>query len=314
MLHPLLHVDDVVKRFSTVTAVDHVSFDVAPGEILALLGPNGAGKTTLVRMLTGILEPDSGSVAWALDGTVAEPDRTRLGFLPEERGLYQDVPILRTLAYFGQLRGMSQADASRAGREWLERLGLADRANDLVKTLSKGNQQKVQFAAAVLHRPRVAILDEPFSGLDPLNQELFLDLVRALRDAGATVLLSAHQMDLVERLADRLVLMNRGRRVEAGTVDELRARWGAGQRLVIHYASGDPSPLELVTAVESLEPRGDGAVLVRVRPGASMSELLAAAARCLEIERVHSEQVRLHEIYVTLMGGGSAAKVEEVAS
>ena len=126
------------------------------------------------------------------------------------------------------------------------------------------------------------------------------------------MLLSAHQMDLVERLADRLVLMNRGRRVEAGTVDELRSRWGAGQQLVIHYASGDPSPLAGLSAVESIEPRGEGAVRVRVHSGASMSELLAAAARCLEIERVHSEQVRLHEIYVTLMGGAPAA--EEVAA
>ena len=310
---PILCVDDAVKRFASVTAVDHFSFDVAPGEILALLGPNGAGKTTLVRMLTGILEPDTGRITWALDGAPAEPDRTRVGFLPEERGLYQDVPILRTLAYFGQLRGMSHVDAERAGREWLERLGLGDRAKDLVKSLSKGNQQKVQFAAAVLHRPRVAILDEPFSGLDPLNQELFLDLIRALRDAGATVLLSAHQMDLVERLADRLVLMNRGRRVEAGTVDELRERWGAGQQLVIHFAAGDPSPMAHLSAVEAIEPRGEGAVLVRVHAGASMSELLAAAARCLEIERVHSEQVRLHEIYVTLMGGGAAVAEEVVA-
>src|SRR5687768_3380418 len=129
-------------------------------------------------MIMGILEPDAGEVVWALDGAPAVPDRARIGFLPEERGLYQDVPILRTLTYFGTLRGMTRADAEREAMRWLERLELRARAKDLVKTLSKGNQQKVQFVAAVLHRPKFAVLDEPFSGLDPLNQEIFLDLVR----------------------------------------------------------------------------------------------------------------------------------------
>ena len=304
MTTPVLRVTEVVKRFATVTAVDRVSLDVHSGEILALLGPNGAGKTTLVRMLMGILEPDEGTVTWALDGAPAEPDRTRIGFLPEERGLYQDVPVERALEYFASLRGMAVPDARREAQRWLERLDLGTRGKDMVKTLSKGNQQKVQFVAAVLHRPRFAVLDEPFSGLDPLNQEFFLDLIRELRDGGATVLLSAHQMDLVERLADRIVLMNGGRRLEAGTIAELRARWGAGQEVTIVHSAGDPGALAALPSVESIEAVQPGTVRVRLRPGSDMSAMLALAAGRLTITRVHSEQVRLHDIYVDVMKRG----------
>ena len=302
---PILEIRDVVKRFATVTAVDHVSFDVVPGEVLALLGPNGAGKTTIVRMMMGILEPDAGTVSWALDGRVAAPDRARIGFLPEERGLFPDVPTIRALVYFGMLRGLARRESEARAMQWLERLGLADRAKEAVKTLSKGNQQKVQFVAAVLHEPRFAVLDEPFSGLDPINQELFLELIGELRRGGTTVLLSAHQMDLVERIADRIILMNRGRRIEGGTIHELRERWHAGDQLTVHYASGDPSSLGALPSVHSVEAAGDGAVRLRLHAGASMSELLAGVSSRLEVVRVHSDQVRLHEIYVGLMGNGA---------
>jgi len=219
--HPFLSIQSVEKTYATVRAVAGISLDVAPGEIVALLGPNGAGKTTLLRMLVGITRPDRGRILW--EGTEATPAPGTLGYLPEDRGLYQDVPIHRTLSYFARLRGIPGAEAQRLAAEWLARLELADRAGEKLAALSKGNQQKVQFAAAVLHRPRFAILDEPFSGLDPLNQELFLDLVRGLRDAGTTVLFSAHQMPLVERLADRVFVMHRGRELLHGTTSALVA-------------------------------------------------------------------------------------------
>ena len=185
---PILELDGVEKRFGDLLAVGGVSFSVRRGEIFALLGPNGAGKTTLLRIALGMLKPDSGRVRYWLDGAESErADPTRVGYLPEERGLYQDVPVGRFLAYFGALRGMRRSDARREALRWLERLDLADRAGEQVRNLSKGNQQKVQFISAVLHRPALAILDEPFSGLDPLNQDLFLGLIRELRDAGTTV-------------------------------------------------------------------------------------------------------------------------------
>jgi len=226
-LGPMLTIEDAAKSFGRVRAVAGVSLELGRGEILALVGPNGAGKTTLLRMVIGMISPDSGRIRYGFgNGLGAGADPTRLGYLPEERGLYLDVPVRRVLLYFAALRGMARREAAVEAERWLERLGLADRAGEEVRNLSKGNQQKVQFLTAILHRPALAVLDEPFSGLDPLNQEAFLALVRELREGGTTVLFSAHQMQLVERLADRVVLISDGRFVAQGTLAELRAGWG----------------------------------------------------------------------------------------
>lgn len=300
MTSPLLAVDRVVKTFSSTRAVDGVSLEIADGELVALLGPNGAGKTTLLRMLLGLIRPDEGTITYHVGGErTATLPAEQVGYLPEDRGLYQDVPVLRTLAYFGRLRGMSRGDAERAGREWLERFELADRADEPLKALSKGNQQKVQFASAVLHRPRFAILDEPFSGLDPLNQDLFVRAIADLREAGTTVLFSAHQMQLVERLADRLVLLGRGRELLRGTVAELRQTWNAGSRLTMRLGVPDPdvSFLEGHPAVERIE-RSDGELTVVTRADASLSDLLVAVGGRLDVRSVQAEPVTLHEIYV----------------
>ncbi len=313
-MQPVIDVARVSKRFGAVVAVRDVSLQVRPGEVLALLGPNGAGKTTLVRMLVGIFRPDEGTVTHHLAGaSSATPPRRELGYLPEERGLYQDMPVLPTLAHFGTLRGMSRRDAEQAALPWLERLGLADRAREHVKTLSKGNQQKVQFVAAVLHRPRLAVLDEPFSGLDPLNQDLFVEMIRELRDAGTTVLFSAHQMPLVERLADRVFLMSRGREVLQGSMAELRSRWATGDRLVIG-APGAASATFLADhpAVERLERAGDGEVRLRLRAGSAVGDLLRTIGERLQVTHIRSEAVTLHEIYVQTVGA-SAAEAETVA-
>lgn len=218
----IVSVEGVSKRFGAVTAVDDVSLQVRSGEVFALLGPNGAGKSTLIRMLLGLQRPDMGRIHYRLEGTDAPPRPEHVGYLPEDRGLYPDVRVLKTLVYFGVLRGMDRRAARAAAEAWLERMGLADRRGEPLKSLSKGNQQKVQFISSVLHQPRLAILDEPFSGLDPLNQDLFLTLIRGLADGGATVLLSAHQLQLVERVADGVVVLNRGQIVLRGTVDEVR--------------------------------------------------------------------------------------------
>lgn len=233
MSTPLLELHDVRKSFGRVRAVDGLSLALPPGEILALVGPNGAGKTTALRMIIGMMKPDSGRILYGLNGGAADRmDPHRIGYLPEERGLYTDVPVRRTLLYFAALRGMPRREAEPEAMRWLERLSLADRADEDVRNLSKGNQQKVQFITSVVHRPTLAVLDEPFSGLDPINQDLFLGLVRELRDEGTTVLFSAHQMQLVERLADRVVLMREGRSAARGSFSELRARWG--DELTLH--------------------------------------------------------------------------------
>jgi ABC-2 type transport system ATP-binding protein len=219
----MIELEHAVKRYHKVTAVDGVSLLARPGRVTALLGPNGAGKTSVLRMIVGITRPDQGSVRVEVEGRPA--GRHDLGYLPEERGLYKDVPVLRTLTFFGRLQGLPRAGAERAARDWLERLGLTDRAGEKVDTLSRGNQQKVQLAAAILHRPRIAVLDEPFAGLDPINQELFVGILRELCEQGVTVLLSAHEMSLVERAADELVLVKDGRVALSGPIAELRERF-----------------------------------------------------------------------------------------
>jgi ABC-2 type transport system ATP-binding protein len=302
---PILNVRDVTKTYASVRAVAGVSFTVRKGEIFALLGPNGAGKTSLVRMLLGILRPDGGDIEYRLDGDVPNwPDPAKLGYLPEERGLYKDIPILRTLTYFGVLRGMRRKDAHAAAMEWLESMSLADRAGVKLDALSKGNQQKVQFISAVLHRPAFAVLDEPFSGLDPLNQEFFARLIRMLRDEGMTILLSAHQMQLVEKLADRVLLMNHGREVLSGTVDEMRQKTKAMTRLGLHVrGKADPTVFDGHPAVVGVETNGNGTLVLLLRDGAVLSDLLVHAGTRLDVLEVHSERLTLHDIYVQALGG-----------
>ncbi len=316
-----LDVARVHKRFARVHAVADISLAVAPGEIFALLGPNGAGKSTLLRMLVGITRPDEGRIQWPTMPGGQLPG-VQLGYLPEDRGLYQDMPLIAVLTYFGSLRGLAPRDAQQAGERWLDRLELLPRAKDKVGSLSKGNQQKVQFAAAVLHRPRCAILDEPFSGLDPLNQELFLGLVRDLRAEGTTVILSAHQMSLVERLADRVFVMQHGREVLAGTMPEIRERWGTGVRLILTVdgtAAGVGSQTEALAAIAAHPAvvgvsRGeDAAVVIALARGQHVGDLMALCASRLSIVSVRTEQPSLHDVYIDVVGTAAPATPAEAA-
>jgi ABC-2 type transport system ATP-binding protein len=300
----LLSVDTVTKQYATVRAVDGLSFDVETGEIFALLGPNGAGKTTLVRMLVGIQRPDSGRIVFRVSGREsARLPAKQSGYLPEERGLYRDVSVLRTLEYFGVLRGMGRARARAAAQEGLQKLGLGGREHERVDALSKGNQQKVQFLSAVLHGPRFAVLDEPFSGLDPVNQQRFLDEIRLLRDRGCTILLSAHQMDLVESLADRLLLIDNGRAVLHGTLEEIRRQTQSGARLQLGvHADAESDGLSGLPGIVRVErPTGDR-IELWLEPDAGVGDVLhAVTARC-RVLSVHSGSESLREIFVRTVG------------
>lgn len=252
----VLRIDGVTKRYRGVTAVDGLSFTVERQQIMALLGPNGAGKTTTVRMIQGIVPPDEGRVTFDIPGATGAP-RPGLGYLPEDRGLYKDQPIERILRFFGRLRGLSKGEARDATQSWLERFDLADRRRDKLDTLSKGNQQKVQFASAVLHRPAFAVLDEPFSGLDPVNQDAFLELLSELRDEGMTILLSAHQMELVERIADRVLLMARGREVLSGDLDALRGEGGTERLHDLYVRTVTAADADAAAALDDPNPSDD---------------------------------------------------------
>jgi len=217
-----LSVHNVSKRYRTVTAVDAISLDIHPGKIQALLGPNGAGKSSLVRMLVGLTQPDEGEIRVESNGASIDLSYQDFAYLPEDRGLYQDRSILDNLHYIASLRGLKLSEIRSDIDAWLQRFDLTDRKDEPLRQMSKGNQQKVQLIATLLHDPQLVILDEPFSGLDPVNQEHVLTVLSELRERGKTVVLSAHQMELVERLADTMLLMNKGRAVAQGSLQEIR--------------------------------------------------------------------------------------------
>ncbi len=310
MTSPVLSVSAIEKRYATVKAVDRLSFAVDDGEIFALLGPNGAVKSTTVRMLTGIIQPDAGSIAFRLNGeSDSAPARSLFGYLPEDRGLYKELPVLRTLVYFGVLRGMARRDALRAAEEWLERLDLTDRAKEKLDALSKGNQQKVQFISSILHKPRFAILDEPFSGLDPINQDAFLELLRELRANGMTILLSAHQMQLVERVADRMLLIHQGRSVLYGTLEDFRDQSTAGARVTLRVEGvPDLDALKAHPAVDAIEQNDTSDVVLLVRRDRRLSDLLVTLGTSLQVTSIHSESLSLHDIYVGAIERANSAE------
>ena len=303
MSNTLIRVQEVGKSFRQVRAVDGVSFEVKTGEIFALLGPNGAGKSTLVRMMLGMLPPDQGAIHWYnAEGEPTVMDASQIGYLPEDRGLYRDQKVSRILEYFAQLRGMSTTHARKAAQEWAERLGVSQYLTSKLETLSKGNQQKVQVAAAVLHRPKLALLDEPFSGLDPVNQEMMLQVIQSLRDDGTTVLLSAHQLELVERLADRVFLLAHGRRVLSGTVHELVSSDHGGYSLKISFSEkmqpASFSSWKENADLDSFQLLSDKSIQLILRHKSSASQWLERASRIGDITDFRGGSLSLHEIYL----------------
>jgi len=224
-MEPLLSLSHLVKHYATQKAVDDISFDIQKGSIFGLLGPNGAGKTTLLRMITGIFYPDGGTIK--LDGKHFDPllDIREIGYMPEERGLYKKMKIGEQALYLAQLRGLSKADAMEKIKYWFEKFEMQSWWNKKVEDLSKGMSQKLQFVITVLHEPKLIILDEPFSGLDPLNANLIKDEIYNLAKKGATIIFSTHRMEQVEEICDHIVLVNLGKKVLDGSVAEIKQQF-----------------------------------------------------------------------------------------
>ena len=240
----LIEIRDVYKSFGEKVALDHVSIDVPQGKIYGLLGPNGAGKTTAIRIVNRITIPTSGEVFF--DGRrITDADVARIGYLPEERGLYRKMEVGDQALYLAQLKGMTVRDATRELKEWFVRFGIQDWWKKKVEELSKGMAQKVQFITTVVHKPSLMILDEPFSGFDPVNAELIRSEILRLRDEGATIILSTHNMESVEELCDEITLINRSRVVISGGVDEIRHRYGE-DNVEIVYTEGVERRQEVV--------------------------------------------------------------------
>jgi ABC-2 type transport system ATP-binding protein len=301
-----LSVKDVKKQYAAVQAVDGLSFDVGKGEIFALLGPNGAGKSSTIRMLIGLTKSDSGSIRFTEQGG-QQYDRLPselFGYLPEERGLYQEATILNTLIYMAQLKGMSKADATQQANEWLERFDLADRKKDVLKSLSKGNQQKVQLISSVIHRPAIAFLDEPFSGLDPVNQEKVIEFLITLKEKGTTIILSAHQMSLVEKLADRFLLMNQGKLALYGTMQEIRTKTLLGATLIVRF-SHDVSVSMFPTSedITHVEHSDEQTLVFTLSPTCNVPTLLQVILAEHGVDTIQTQQPSLHDIYLNSVKG-----------
>ncbi|MDX3003412.1 ATP-binding cassette domain-containing protein [Kribbella solani] len=288
----MLRVDGLTRRFGDHLALDDVTFDVVPGRMTGFVGANGAGKTTTMRIILGVLGASAGTVHWK--GAPLTPDvRQDFGYMPEERGLYPKMKIRDQLVFFGRLHGLDQNRAAERTDKILERLGLGERATDVLETLSLGNQQRVQIAAALVHEPIALVLDEPFSGLDPLAVDAMVDLLREEVTPEVPVLFSSHQLDLVERLCDDLVVLSRGKVVAAGAVSDLASGPTTTYRLVV---DGDAGWLRDIRGIRVRDVAG-GTALFDVEDGVGEQEILRQAISRGPVREFGPERVALSDVF-----------------
>ncbi|MGA9160838.1 MAG: ATP-binding cassette domain-containing protein [Actinomycetota bacterium] len=297
-----LEIHGLTKRFGDVVALDGASFGVAPGRIVGFLGPNGAGKTTTMRAIFGLVRPDRGEVLWRGE-PVGQRERARFGYMPEERGLYPKMKVAEQLVYFAELSGMKGAATKQAAAGWLERLGLGDRADARLEELSHGNQQRVQLAAALVHDPELAVLDEPFSGLDPLGVESLAEMLVQIAATDVAVVFSSHQLDLVEDVCQDVVIIDRGKIVLAGVVEELKA--ASPHRSLEITVNGDPYvPLLPSGTVTSKQ---EGRLRVLVDASIDVEEILAGARSAGDVTAFSFEPPSLTDLFREAVSQGRGA-------
>ena len=301
---PALELIGLSKRYGDTVAVEDLGFSVAEGQVFGFVGPNGAGKTTTMRIAIGVLAPDAGEVLW--DGAPADVDaRRRFGYMPEERGLYPKMRVGDQLAYLAELHGLGDSEAAAAAEHWTERLGIADRLSDEVEKLSLGNQQRVQLAAALVHEPELLILDEPFSGLDPVGVDVLSGVLLGFaRERGVPVIFSSHQLDLVERLCDAVAIVDGGRLVATGGVEELRdERSGRRWRVEVRGAARTGRR-------RCPESRAIDEQVYELEPGADPEALLDAARAAGTVIRFGPEVPTLAELFRDVVGRGGGEQGE----
>jgi ABC-2 type transport system ATP-binding protein len=289
-----ISLENVTKAYDSVTAVNGVSLQVKQGAILGLLGPNGAGKTTTIRMVMNILVPDEGSIR-VCGQPVSDKTRETIGYLPEERGLYPQMQIRAMIVFLAALRGLSEAEADRRAGEWLDRFELGEWADKKLRDLSKGMQQKVQFITAVIHRPPLVILDEPFSGLDPVNAATVKDIMLEMRDQGSTIVLSTHRMEQVEKMCDSICLIDKGRNVLDGDLRTIKQSYGKN---TVHIEFTGPDSFLDQPSIAAVNRFGAG-VEAKLKPGADPQEILRGAVQAgARITKFELLEPSLNEIFI----------------
>lgn len=296
-MKPLV-VEQVMKQYGEKTAVNNISFEVSEGEIYGLLGANGAGKTTTMRMVLGLIYPDGGSIKYN-GKPYSNEQLSRLGYLPEERGLYPKIRVSDQIIYLSQLRGMSRKDADQNLKYWLEKFEVPEYYNKRVEELSKGNQQKIQFIAAVNHRPSIVIMDEAFSGLDPVNVELLKSTVKELRDSGATILFSTHRMEHVEELCRNITILHRSNTVLKGNIKDIKKQYP--RERVILSTENDVSGLESIGGVTGVKLQEYG-YEIGIENEAVGSEILRHAMAQSTVTRFEIKEPTLNEIFIKTVG------------
>ena len=294
----ILEINAVTKRYGSKLAVNAVSLSIPKGSIFGLLGPNGAGKTSLIRMITTITRPDEGHIM--LDGEALRADHPRrIGYLPEERGLYKKMKVGEHLVYLGQLKGLAKKEAHAAARHWLEKLELSDRWGQPVETLSKGLQQQVQFIATVIHQPSLLILDEPFSGLDPVNTNRLKAEIRQLHQSGTSIIFSTHRMEQVEEVCEYIALINAGQNVLEGRVEDIRSRYKQNH-FDIQYDGTLPDDLAARFSVVEQQPQR---VVIALSPETPGNELLRSLLnQGVQIKAFNEVLPSLNEIFIRIVG------------
>jgi ABC-2 type transport system ATP-binding protein len=298
----VVQLNNICKNYDEFVAVDHLSLSIAPGGIYGLLGPNGAGKTSTIRMMIGMIVPDSGQIS-VFGQPLSRAHLDEFGYLPEERGLYKKMKVLEHLIFLGQLKGMSSTNAAASARSWCERFELTAWMDKKVEELSKGMQQKVQFIGAILHNPKLIIMDEPFSGLDPANAVSLKDALLELAKNGKTILFSTHRMDSAERLCQSICLINHGKAVLQGDLGQIKARYGK-LNVQIRY-EGDSSFLHESRLVQSFNDYGNY-VEVRLAAGADAQDLLRLAVSKARLNKFEIVEPSLEEIFLDVVGKSNA--------
>lgn len=296
----VIKLENVSKIFGDKYAVNNISFSVGSGKIFGILGPNGAGKTTTIRMLTNIYVPDGGRIL-IKERPIDSKHQNIIGYLPEERGLYKKIKVLDQLVYFGRLKGMSSSDATHNAKAWLKELDASDWAGKKIQELSKGMQQKVQFISTILHNPEIIILDEPFSGFDPVNVEMLRNIILKLRDDGKTIFLSTHVMEQVEQMCDDICLINKGQTVLSGNVRKIKA--GYGNDTVILEFDGDPSFINSFENIKILKKSSNRLEMKLLNGMNDYKELLKKSVEMLDISRFELVEPSLNEIFINSVSG-----------